>query len=233
MPNCIATCLSCKTLLLSDPLSLSSLGRTDFIFTLMNYFIWEAKLWCWSLIKHLCLADFFFFFKNGETLFSNYSLILWNGWSGSDDRQVVAKEGRDVVQSKLFILLWEKHVIVILRVKYIKPQEIVYQTRSQTAGFYPELGSQKVTEAGGMTWRFLSCLFIVKAELYTAYLEPPFAGCLFQELQRYVYNLAFWLLEKVRPEHRTRCHLLNLALLGVTRAQMGAAPNHCVTRTEE
>lgn len=42
-PNCNTACLSCKTLLLSDPLSLSSLSRTDFFFTLMNYFYTGGK----------------------------------------------------------------------------------------------------------------------------------------------------------------------------------------------
>lgn len=34
-----------------------------------------------------------------------------------------------------------KSVIIMQRVKYIKPKEIIYQIRSWMAGFYPELGS--------------------------------------------------------------------------------------------
>lgn len=205
--------LRCKTLFFSDSLSFSSPGRIDiyFFFTLTNYFYMGGKT-LMLIIDQAPLFGWFFFFFTGETLFSNYSLILWNACSGSDDCQVVVKEERDVVYSKLFILLWEKYVIITLRLKCIKPQEIIYQSRSWTTGFYPELDSWAVAEAGGsMTWHLLSCLLIVKAELQMACSEPPtFPGCLFQELQRYTYNLTFWLLGKVRLEYGARCYCQTL-----------------------
>lgn len=94
------------------------------------------------LIKRLCLADFFFL-NWGDFVFKLFFNLMRNGCSGSDDWQVVIKEERDVVYSKLFSLSHEKkYVIIHLESKIYKAagNNLSNQVPDKLS-FYPELGS--------------------------------------------------------------------------------------------